>query len=213
MTRIVILSIAAFAVLLDGYVHGLWTDRWGNARVVERAVTRLERVPMTVGDWQAHPKELGTMQAKLAGYAGYWQRAYQRDGMMVTVMLACGRPGPLSVHTPETCYAAQGFVPAEEPVKYVHGGENGGPEFWKARFTQRDAAAPRHLRLYWSWRTADGWRIARNPRWEFASQPVLYKMYITYEMSGTDAPQEDAACTEFMSLLLSQLDQVLAAPS
>ncbi len=215
MTRAVVLSIAVVVLLVDGFVYGLWTDRWGTGQAVEQAVERLEYVPMSIGDWQGQARELGARQAEQAGYAGYWLRRYerQRDGMVVHVMLACGRPGPLCVHTPGVCYAGAGYEESETPVKHLAAADEGAPpEFWKSRFSKPDAVVPVNLRIFWSWRTSDGWRVAQNPRFQFASQPVLFKMYVTHEIAGADARQEDAACAEFMNLFLPELEKTLAAP-
>jgi hypothetical protein len=215
MTRTILLWIAAAAVLVDGVVYGLWTDRWGNSRTVEEAVAALERVPLTIGDWQGESKDLGVRQAEQAGFAGYWLRRYERrtDGMVVHVMLACGRPGPLCVHTPTVCYAGAGFEQSEAPAKYVAAAEtNTPPEFWKAKFSMADAAVPVHLRIYYSWRTPDAWKASDSPRLQFARESVLFKMYVTQTMTGRDERKEESACVEFMNLFLPELEKTCFKP-
>jgi hypothetical protein len=69
-----------------------------------------------------------------------------------------------------------------------------------------------NLRLFYGWRTADGWKVSNNPRLDFARQPVLYKMYISHEMTESDERQGDAACAEFIRLLLPELEKALAGP-
>jgi hypothetical protein len=212
MTRIVLLSIAAAVILVDGLVYGLWTDRWGNSRAVEEALARLEGVPLTIGDWRGEAAELGARQAERAGYAGYWLRRYERrkDGVSVHVMLACGRPGPLCVHTPAVCYAGAGFEESEAPVKYMAGAAHGtSPEFWKAKFRKTESVVPVNLRIYFSWRSADGWKASSNPRWQFAREPVLFKMYVTHQL-GADERQEEAACVDFMNSFMPELERALA---
>jgi hypothetical protein len=214
MTRTLLLSAATLAVLLDGYCHGLWTNRWNSSRAVEEAVARLERVPRAVGDWQAQPLALGAREADQAGFAGHWLRRYERrqDGRVVTVMLACGLPGPLSVHTPDVCYGGAGYVLSGEAVTFAAGsGRAAPPEFWKAKFSKPDALVPVHLRVNWSWRAGGAWKAPANPRWAFAGLPVLYKMYVTYEL-GADERLDDAVCAEFLGLLLPELEKALAAP-
>jgi Protein of unknown function (DUF3485) len=213
MARIVLISIAVIAVLLDGYVYGLWTDRWGNAQAVEDAVARLELVPMTIGDWQARPLELPEKHAKQAGFAGYWLRRYEhRDGAAVNVLLACGRPGPLSVHTPDICYAGAGFVQSELAVKHTTSADHGtAAEFSMAKFGKPEALVPQKLRVFWSWRGDGGWTVPGNPRFAFASQPVIHKLYVTHEMVAADERQDDAICTEFINLLVPALDKALTA--
>lgn len=214
MIRIILLSTVTAAILLDGYVHGLWTNRWGSTQVMDHAVAGLERVPLAIGDWHGQAQKLGARQAQQAGFSGYWLRRYDRrtDGSSVTVMLACGLPGPLSVHTPDVCYGGAGFVQAGSAERHEVSRETATPVFWTAKFSKRDAVLPVNLRLYYSWRTADGWKASSNPRWDFASQPVLYKMYICHEMMEGNERQGDAACAEFIKLLLPELEQALAGP-
>src|SRR5436305_632514 len=148
MTRAVLISVATFAVLVDGYVFGRWSNRWGNTQAVEQAVLSLRRVPMTIGDWQAKPLDLGAKQAQQAGYAGYFLRRYERrgDGAAVNVMLACGPAGPLSVHTPDVCYAGAGFTQAAPAQSYVVGPDSERPaEFLKTKFTKPAAVVPVNL--------------------------------------------------------------------
>jgi hypothetical protein len=216
MTRAILLSTAVVFVLIDGIVYGLWTDRWGNSQAVEQAAERLEHVSMSIGEWHGQSRELGARQAQQAGFAGYWLRRYERptDGMVIQVMLACGRPGPLSVHTPSVCYAGAGFSESAAPVKYAAAAENGATsEFWKAKFSKADAAVPVNLCVYWSWGAADGWKAAQHPRWQLASQPVLFKLYVTQVITGADEKAEDAACAEFINLLLPELEKALAGRS
>lgn len=214
MTRVVLLTIAVAAILVDGYVFGRWTDRWGNSEAVERAVASLDRVPLMLGDWQGQSMELGAEQAQRAGYAGYWLRRYQRrtDGAVVNVMLACGRAGPLSVHTPEVCYAGAGYTQTDAPAKYTppSDGDRAEAEFWKGTFVKRDALIPVNLRLLWTWRAGNRWQAPGNPRMALAGQPVVYKMYITREMTGVDERQDDAICAEFVQVLLPELDRYLS---
>jgi hypothetical protein len=215
MTRVVLLSIAVATVLVDGVVYGLWTGRWGNARTVEQAAARMERVPITIGEWQGEARELGAKQAEQAGFTGYWLRRYERrsDGMAIQVMLACGRPGPLCVHTPMVCYAGAGFQQSEPPVKFLAAADTGAsPEFWQATFNKPEAVVPADLRIYWSWRTSEGWRAPGNPRWQFAREPVLFKMYVTCALTGAHERHQDEACREFIRLFLPELEKTLAQP-
>src|SRR5262245_49482010 len=144
--RTLLLSIAVAAVAATGYVHGVWTNRWQNSPALEQAVGRLERVPLAVGSWRGEVQALPARHAEAAGFAGHLLRRYERpDGGAVTVMLAAGRAGPLSVHTPDVCYGGAGFALAGEAVRHAAsdaaaGGAHGRPaEFWKGKFTKPGA--------------------------------------------------------------------------
>src|SRR4051812_10903743 len=117
--RTLVLAIAAAVVAADGYVHGLWTQRWQSSPELAQAVDRLDLLPSTVGDWRGTDhRKLQDREVQQAGFAGHVHQSYRRpDGAVVSVLLACGRAGPLSVHTPEVCYGGAGFQAAGDPVR------------------------------------------------------------------------------------------------
>ncbi|HYT94627.1 MAG TPA: exosortase-associated EpsI family protein [Gemmataceae bacterium] len=212
--RTMLLSLVAAALLLDGYVHGLWTDRWKNSPELDQAAAKLDRVPLTLGEWRGQARELEARTVTLAGFTAYLNRSYQRsDGSVVTVLLACGRSGPLSVHTPEVCYAGAGYSLAGPAVNHVvPGGElSPPPEFWKGKFSKQDAVVPMHQRVFWSWYARGAWKAPSSPRWSFAGLPVLHKLYVTCQLTGTDERQEDAVCAEFMGQFLPAVEKALFA--
>jgi EpsI family protein len=212
--RTLLLAVVAVVVAVDGYVHGVWTQRWRQSPELVRAVARLERMPATVGDWRGTDlKKLQERAVRLAGFDGYVQRRYERaDGAAVTVLLACGRSGPLSVHTPEVCYAGAGFQIAGDTVRdTVQVEKNSGPtEFWKAKLI-RPGTVPQRLRIFWSWHAREGWRAPDSPRSAFAGLPALHKMYVTCELPAGDTQPAEAACAEFLTQLLPELDRALFA--
>ena len=211
--RTLLLSLAAAAVAADGVLHGLWTDRWGNSPELEQAVARLRNVPLQVGEWRGQALTLRPREAEQAGFAGHLLRRYERpDGASVTVMLACGRPGPLSVHTPEVCYGGAGFALAGDAARYTPKVPLSAPaEFWKGKFTKEGAIVPEHLRVLWSWHAGGAWNASDRPRWDFAGLRVLHKLYVTCPMSGADDRQEDALCAEFLAAFLPELEKTLFA--
>jgi Protein of unknown function (DUF3485) len=214
MLRTVLLAIVAVLVACEGYVHGLWTNRWSNPRALEEAVAKLQAVPIKVGDWQAENKELETRIVKQAGYAGYLLRTYRRpDGAAVNVMLACGPAGPLSVHTPDICYGGAGYTLDGEVTRQAFDAkESAAAEFCKARFTKPGALVPLALRVFYSWHVDHGWTAPANPRLAFAGRPAIYKMYVTYPLTASDERHDDAACAEFMAQFLPELERTFSLP-
>ncbi len=213
MKRVGLILLAAAMLFVDGLVYGRWTDRWGQAQAVEEAVAHLERIPLQIGSWTGKPLSAPEEQARRSGCAGIWVRHYERsqDGAAVNVMLACGRPGPLAVHTPDICYVGSGYVQAEAPVQYAAPAQtNVAPAmFWKSRFSKPDALVPLNLRLLWSWYGKSGWQAPGNPRIEFAGSPALYKLYVIREMDGRDDQRDDAICREFLAAFLPAFDATM----
>jgi hypothetical protein len=216
MKRTLLLSTVFAALVLEGYVHGLWTNRWNSSRDLEEAVSRLQRVPLTFGDWRGEERELEARITKQAGFAGYLLRRYEnrQTGTVVNVLLACGSAGPLSVHTPEVCYGGAGYSLAGEAGKQVvpAAGPSPGAEFRKGTFTKKDALVPTHLQVLWSWHAKNVWTVSDNPRLSFAGLPVLHKMYVTSQWTGSDERQE-AVCAEFMTRFLPELERALFSES
>src|SRR5438128_119446 len=94
--------VAACGLLVfSGWVHGLWTDRWGRPEALEQALPRVALVPLQIGPWQAqelHPEDPESFRR--AGAQEYWVRRYTHaeTGASVSVILMCGRAGRMAVH-------------------------------------------------------------------------------------------------------------------
>jgi hypothetical protein len=202
-------------VIAAGLVHGQWTQRWSVSHAVENAVARLERVPMTLGDWKGRSLTMDREQLAMAEIAGYVARRYERSGggTAVTVLLVCGRPGPISVHTPDICYSGAGFEPmgllSRESLPIVPSGPPA--EFRHGLFGKTNTAVPMYLRILWSWSSAGAWEAPDNPRLAFASRQVLYKLYVIREMATAVERLEDDPGPKFLQALLPELERALFA--
>ena len=84
---------------------------------------------MEAGEWVGFSHDGEKSQS--GGVAGTFYRRYEnhRTGDVATVFLVCGRSGPVSIHTPDVCYAADGFVVGDEKQDRV--GDNEA-EFFSA---------------------------------------------------------------------------------
>jgi len=217
MSRYLLLLIVGAVILADGYVYGLWTGRWHETQELSTAPARLERIPLTVGDWQGTSQELDPKVVARAEFAGYVLRSYEnrRTGAVVSVLVACARPGPLCVHTPELCYRGAGFqMLTEAAARQTVDLESSHPsaEFWKATFARDDDTTPEQLRVVWSWRTSrSAWTAPDNPRWKFAGEPVLYKVYVAQKFVPRHDESDAADCLPFLRDLLPELDKALTA--
>jgi hypothetical protein len=209
MARLSMLAILAAVLLADGYLCGHWSGRWAPSQ--QTGADRVEQLPLVIGDWQGTPLELNAKIAEHAGFGGYLLRRYenQRTHASVNLLLASGRPGPLAVHTPEVCYAAAGFAPAE-PTTRGHVDRAGGEasaEFFQTKFARRDAVSTEELQVIWTWNKSGAWRCPDNPRWTLAGVPVVYKLYVTQVLTpGGDGGK----CADFLKDALPDLDRALA---
>jgi hypothetical protein len=206
----VLASLTLVAAL--GAVHGVYTDRWGRSARLEEAVAALDRVPARVGDWEGQDIPLRPSVLKTANIEGYVQRSYAnpRTGETVTVLIVCGRGGPISVHTPDVCYAGAGYRQlAPEAAKELDTGGGRPDAFNVARFGM-PGVVPAQMEIYWGW-SADGlaWQAPSNPRASLARLPALYKMYVVREFTpGSRAAGVDS-CEAFLQRALPVIRQTL----
>jgi EpsI family protein len=212
MNRYLLVLVAGSVLLTDGYVCGRWTGRWHGKQELAAAAARLDALPLTIGDWQGTSMAYSARTVEQAGFSGYIQRRYEnRRGVVVNLLVACGPPGPLSVHTPEVCYAGSGFKMSGDTSRYTPNDGEGiaALKLWKATFIRSDPTAPEHLRVLWGWHQKGAWTAPDNPRWKFAGTPVLYKMYITQAFLPRDEATDADNCIAFLRELLPELEKVI----
>jgi hypothetical protein len=210
MLRILPAAVAAAVVVAAGLVHGFWTDRWGVAEAVAVAAASLERIPYSVGDWQAQP--LDSDQGTVPGVAGqlYLRYVNRKTGDSVSIALVCGRPGPVCIHTPDVCYERSGHKIGKISIQDVKFDKTTAHLF-TADATKEQAAESTKLRIFWSWYDGNRWEVADNPRASFASRKALFKFYVVRELSTSEVPLEQDPCLDFLRQFLPEAQKALAA--
>lgn len=200
---------ALAAVVCTGFVHGFLTDRWVVAAAPGEWAARMDRMPPLVGDWEGRIVKMERPGGN--GVAGMLHMIYRnrQTGKEVTLFLVCGRPGPVSVHTPDVCYGAAGY-------NVVSRGRFAGPaeapaEFWTAQLSKTQAADQLLLRVFWAWSDNGDWKAPEkwDPRLVFAHCPALFKLYLIREMNAPDEPLDTDPCVDLMKELLPRLQQSL----
>ncbi len=208
-----IYTVAALALIVgSGRMHGAWTNRWRTSPALAELAARLDSVPTVLGDWTATSQAIPSRHMAIAGAVGQISRVYTNPikGLTVTVLMLCGLPGNISVHTPDVCYPGAGYT-LGDAERFVH--RYGVPER-KAEFqtaiASRAGTNPSRLRLYWAWHGSSGWSAPENARWAFAAEPMLSKLYIVRETGGVAVDPKDDPSTQLLSLLLPELDRVMS---
>jgi len=221
MLRLLPPTIGVILLIASGIAHGLITDRWGMGEDIKVSAKKLAKVPATIGDWESQELEIPARQLAAAEAVGSLSRQYVRnsDGSAVRLMILCGRPGPISVHSPTVCFTSSGLHLQDPPKKYqaTFGDESPSQgEFWKGNFAAASETNPTVTRTYWGWNSGGEWKVPDNPRLTFARYPHLYKLYLTTDVTvnglpvdANDKPIKDDVAVEFMRLLLPELDKVL----
>ncbi len=214
MTRTIPFLVASLFTVLCGFAHGLRTDRWVVSRELQDAAARLAKVPAAFGDWEGLDQKIDGRELEAAGIVGYVMRRYEnrRNGAALTVLLVCGRPGRISVHTPDVCYAGAGYVAAQSPERLPL---NPGPtrptaEVMWADFVKEKASVPAQLRIFWAWSTGGPWKAPENPRLAHASHRALYKIYTIRETAGPAGPVDGDPGVAFLKEFLPVLEGTLA---
>ncbi len=209
MLKTILILVGSGVLIASSIVHGLWTDRWSDGLDLVAAGESLETIPTKIGVWESTPMTLE--DPKKYSLAGSLGRSYLNTstGVRVTLYLANGRPGPVSIHTPEICFAANGYKVEEQKVHAMAPSSKSGPEFFTARMTKKDNASQNILRIFWGWREGTRWRTADNPRLAFAGEKILHKMYVIREMAHAGEAAETDPCLDFLKELLPVLERKL----
>jgi hypothetical protein len=209
------LSIASAILIVigTGIIHGLQIDRWSRPSDLSAEAARLDRVALKIGDWEGRKSPIDAREFAGASVDGFLVRNYKnrRHGAGVSVVLVCGRPGPIAVHTPDICYPAAGFEQIGATVPFSVEPEHGAraAELWVANFRKQGPVLSQQLRIYWSWSATGSWKAATSPRLQFGSVSALYKLYVIREVPGPDEPLRDDPCAEFLGKLLPELSKTL----
>lgn len=215
MTRKFLLPLGGLAVVVaSGVVHGMWTGRWVSNLELDRAAARVVQLPLDLGEW--HGKDVEADSRALGPLKAYFCRRYvnQRTGVAVTLSLAAGEPGPVSIHTPDVCYVASGFEPFGQRrfTPTIESLPNPA-EFLTAQFV-RKGADPKTLRVFWSWNAGGVWQVSDTPRFAFApGYRVLYKLHLVRESSGPEEPLEDDPCVGLLRQFLPEFQRLVISAS
>lgn len=212
MTRALPAAVAVAVIAVAGLLHGRMTDRWSKSTDVADAVGRLGRIPAEIGGRKGAAVELDPEALKRGGIDGYYARRFAdpRGGPAVSVLVVCGRPGPISVHTPDICYAGAGYLqtgPADRE-SLAPAATNPAADLARAVFVKSAALTASDLQISWSWFDGRSWQAPTNPRLTFAPRKALYKLYLIRELSsksdvGPISPFERDALAALQTALAS----------
>jgi hypothetical protein len=213
MTRALPALIGLAALVAYGAAEGVTTHRWWDSGELDRAASRLPDVPKTVGDWTSEDLSLDARTVAVAELKGYVHRRYvhRPSGEVVTVLIVLGRGGPVSVHTPDVCFAGVGYQMAGDPPRHpVEAAVTAGPaEFRAARFGRTGPDGPENLALFWGWNDSGRWEAPDNPRLRFVPSPAVYKMYLIHQVGPDTDPTKDRVLADFARAFLPAAEKAL----
>ncbi len=212
------IGIGLVVVLGAGLVHGLWFDRWKPSKELLASAARLDGVPMELADWVGEKApDMTPEEYRAADIAGYIHRRYvhRRTKTELNLLIVCGKPGPVMRHTPDVCYAGQGYQMARATkVAHTSDSEPTSTEFFLGKATRSEGPVPDQLRIYWAWGAEGAW-AAPEGRWKlmraYTMKPAIYKLYLTRRLLTGEEPVNEE--TDFLKQLLPELQQKLFAAS
>jgi hypothetical protein len=210
MYRIALTVLAVVVILAAGYVHGTISQRWQPAEHLQVAVARLKKLPATIGEWDSREVEMNKKHLQVAEVEGYVSRQYyhKKTGERVTILLVCGKPGPIAVHSPDVCYEGAGYKMGPRTAQMLQI-ESARHEFWTARFVKEIEPAP--LQIAWGWSDGGRWLSPDYPRLTFYRSGVLYKWYVIREVTDPASPSLiDEATMGFFKEAIPQVMSVIA---
>jgi|SRR5262245_3263398 len=199
---------------VTGWLHGRWTDRWGESADVAAAAAALPSVPMVFGDWEG--RDITREESELAARSNSPQiiRQYvnRTTGTTVGLLVTCGRPsGMIIEHSPKECYKQLGFEEIGEGRKIPAGPGDARGEFYAHTFVKITPVATTRVRLLWAWGDGRGWSFPNRPRVTLSRYPVLYKIYVTRDMLSEDESLTDDPILPFLEAALPEVTAALSA--
>lgn len=210
--------------VVSGWQHGLLVDRWGVPSDVVKVAEQTESLDLEFEGWKSRDLEKPNDRTrKLAGAEGYFSRQYvhEEPNVAVQVTILCGRPGPISLHSPDYCFVLSGMsqLEAQSKAPPFQPDSADSIEFWMADYRPPESKPSPDIRTFWSWST-DGkkWSIPEDPRFTFASAPYLYRLYFTvqkdvFQPTGSDEETQSQAAIiaqQFMDEFLVRYSEVVA---
>src|SRR4051794_34829461 len=112
MPRFLVIAAAVAILVGAALFEGVRTNRWGPSEDVSAAAAKLDAFPREAGAWSAvADTPLDPKILRVAEAVGHVSRSYRNreTGAQVELLALCGPPGPIAAHTPDACYAGQGF--------------------------------------------------------------------------------------------------------
>lgn len=218
MARLVPVLIAVLAVAALTVVEGTMTERWADNRHCAYCATLLDDVPNAIGEWEGEDSDVETYMQEAAGARGFVSRTYRNDatGQRVGVWFIVGHPRDTARHTPNICYAGQGFDTDEEPTSESLKLADGSEATFKTMLFEKSMPQGTHReRVFWTWFKPDldsgepvTWQAPDNQRTAFGATQALYKLYFT--TYGEDATEVDeSVCLEFAQDFFAAVEPIL----
>ena len=173
MSRWFAIPIAFVLIAASGIASGLWDNRWFVSHELVTISRRVAELPLDLGHWKGEDVDQDPdVTARLVRQGtihAMKTRIYRNvcTGQTVNILLATGRPGPISSHNPMTCVVNKGVMvlssdPANATVEVASLDPVG---FTQCNVRNTSSAGQiEEWSIFWTWHSSKGWTSTNNPR-------------------------------------------------
>jgi hypothetical protein len=210
MQRTLLVVLAAALIVGGGVLHGMLSDRWGNPEELLQTARRVHDIKAEFGDWTSREHKLDAAQLKVGEIVDHISREYvnRSTGERLSVLVICGRPGAVSVHTPDICYQGLGYVMGHrQPFVLPYSQSTRPAEFWAAPFVKHPDPEPLHI--CWAWSSGQVWIAPDHPRLFFYREKALYKLYVIRRAKELNGPVVDDVTQAFLREFIPEVKRAL----
>lgn len=212
------LPLIAFSclVLAVGVALGMYSHRWDASADLDERVAALELLRnRDVGDWKWADAPLDDSYFDRAGIAGHFSATYTRGASeKLSVLIVCGRSGPISVHTPDVCYTGSGFTAVgDQTKKTIDLGAGRTASVWSLKFDPPSTRQSLPIEVNWAWNGGKGWIAPKETRWTFGGYASLYKVYVVRELAQPSTTKEDDPTIPFLKAFLPETERLFSPKS
>jgi hypothetical protein len=172
----------AALIALGAAVHGSVTQRWtaftpdpARAERGHALAVRFADCTAEVIDHDLPVKERSTATSRRYSSAEH--------GFTAATSLISGLPGAVATHTPDVCYSGNGYRCLRGPLKETLDLPGGGTaQYWVADFERTRSTGVDRQRVRWAWTTDGIWTATDRPRFAYARESELFKLYVVTEI-------------------------------
>lgn len=211
--RLLATALVVAIVVSSGFAAGWFSNRWDQSEEAEAIAKSLTTLPEACGKWRLLSEtKLDPEIIDMLACTGYVNRSYRHLDTHDTVHVAivAGPPGRIAVHTPEICYASQGFHLEQPPLRRAITMPNGGREEFTFTSFLPDAPGPEaesKLIAYHAFSDGGAWQAPEHPRFAFGGLPYLMKLQLAGRTNAGSQPGLPDPCRDFLEALLPALQR------
>lgn len=215
------MTIACALLAASGFARS-WLDRRHEVEsgYVESCPFPLKSIPTTLGDWKltgAADRSLDPLTMRITGGTEHLLRSYvdEMTGVSLEVLVLFGPAEPVIPHTPEACYPACGYAPADDATDRTIPTPSGTPaRFRSAVYTKSGGRMTLREEVYHSFRLGGEWSPDVGSGRKFPRRnPGVFKVQVQRRVAEGERRDRDDPIEQFLVLLVAAIERGIASGS